>query len=46
MEMMGGRKEFDYKLTGQARVSADLEGFTEEQAIPFDLEGIFNLDDF
>jgi LEA14-like dessication related protein len=46
MEMMGGRKEFDYKLTGQARVSADLEGFTEEQAVPFDLEGIFNLDDF
>lgn len=46
VEMMGGRKEFDYRLTGQARVSADLEGFTEEQTVPFDLEGIFNLDDF
>lgn len=46
VEMMGGRKEFDYKLTGQARVSADLEGFTEEQIVPFDLEGVFNLDDF
>lgn len=46
VEMMGGRKEFNYKLTGQARVSADLEGFTDEQTVPFDLEGIFNLDDF
>lgn len=46
VEMIGGRKEFNYKLTGDARVSADLEGFTEEQVIPFDLEGVFNLDDF
>lgn len=46
IEMMGGRKEFDYKLTGQARVSAELEGFTEEQVVPFDLEGVFNIDDF
>ncbi|WP_340103333.1 LEA type 2 family protein [Rhodohalobacter sp. 8-1] len=46
VEMMGGRKEFEYRLTGQARVSADLEGFTEEQSVPFDLEGIFNIDDF
>lgn len=46
VEMMGGRKEFNYKLTGQARVSADLQGFTEEQLVPFDLEGVFNLDDF
>lgn len=46
VEMMGGRKEFEYRLTGQARVSADLKGFTEEQSVPFDLEGVFNLDDF
>lgn len=46
VEMMGGRKEFEYRLKGQARVSADLKGFTEEQTVPFDLEGIFNLDDF
>lgn len=46
VEMMGGRKEFDYQLTGQARVFADIEGFTDEQTVPFDLEGIFNLDDF
>ena len=46
VEMMGGRKEFEYRLTGQARIAADLEGFTEEQTVPFDLEGLFNLDDF
>jgi LEA14-like dessication related protein len=46
VEMMGGKKEFEYRLTGQARVSADLEGFTSEQTLPFDLEGVFNLDDF
>ena len=46
VEMIGGRKEFDYKLTGQARVSAEIEGFTEEQVVPFDLEGVFNIDDF
>jgi len=46
MEMMRGRKEFEYNLTGQARISADIEGFTQEQSVPFDLEGIFNLDDF
>lgn len=46
IEMMGGRKEFSYRLTGQARVSADIEGFTEEQTVPFDLEGVLNLDDF
>ena len=46
VEMMGGKKEFDYRLTGQARVSADLEGFTSEQTLPFDLEGVLNLDDF
>ena len=46
VEMMGGKKEFEYRLTGQARVSADLEGFTSEQTMPFDLEGVFNLDDF
>jgi len=46
MEMMRGRKEFEYNLTGQARVSADIEGFTQEQSVPFDLEGILNIDDF
>lgn len=46
IEMMGGRKEFEYKLTGSARVSADLEGFTNIQSVPFDLQGTFNLDDF
>lgn len=46
VEMMSGRKEFEYRLTGQARMSADIEGFTQEQSIPFDLEGVLNLDDF
>lgn len=46
IEMMGGRKEFDYRLTGSARISADLEGFDEVQTIPFDLQGVLNIDDY
>jgi LEA14-like dessication related protein len=46
VEMMRGVNEFEYKLMGQARISADIEGFTREQTVPFDLEGILNLDDF
>jgi len=46
VEMMRGKKTFDYQLTGQARVSADMEGFTKEQTVPFDLEGVLNIDDF
>ena len=46
VEMMRGVKEFEYELKGQARISADIEGFTREQTVPFDLEGILNLDDF
>lgn len=46
VEMIGGRKEFDYRLTGSANISAELEGFTEGQTIPFDLEGVLNIDDY
>lgn len=46
VEMMGGRKEFDYRLTGSAEVSADLEGFEDGQTIPFDLQGVLNIDDY
>ncbi len=46
VEIMGGRKEFEYDLTGTAEISADLEGFDEQQTIPFDLSGIINIDDF
>lgn len=46
VEMMGGRKEFDYRLTGSAQVSAELEGFDDGQTIPFDLQGVLNIDDF
>lgn len=46
IEMMGGRKEFDYRLTGSAQISADLEGFDEVQTIPFDLQGVLNIDDY
>ena len=45
-EMMGGREEFKYRLTGSAQVSADIEGFVENQTIPFDLQGILNLNDY
>ncbi len=44
LDIMGGRKEFNYKLRGSASISADLEGFTESQEIPFDLEGVYQLD--
>lgn len=46
VEIMGGRKEFEYDLTGTAEISADLEGFDEQQTIPFDLSGMINIDDF
>lgn len=46
VEMMRGRKEFDYRLTGSAQISADLEGFIDGQTIPFDLQGVLNIDDY
>lgn len=44
LDIMGGKKEFNYKLRGSASISADLEGFSENQEIPFDLEGVYQLD--
>lgn len=44
LDIMGGKKEFNYKLRGSAEVSADLEGFSEKQELPFELEGVYQLD--
>lgn len=45
IEMMGGKTEFNYRLTGDAQVAADIRGFNAPQSIPFDLQGILNIDD-
>ncbi|MEX0663094.1 MAG: LEA type 2 family protein [Balneolaceae bacterium] len=44
LDIMGGNKEFNYKLRGSAQISADLEGFSENQELPFELEGVYQLD--
>jgi len=44
MDIMAGRSEFDYKLRGSARISADLEGFEDGETLPFDLEGTYRID--
>lgn len=44
LDIMGGKKEFNYKLRGSAEVSADLEGFSKKQELPFELEGVYQLD--
>lgn len=44
MDIMAGRKEFDYKLRGSASVSADIEGFEDGETLPFDLEGTYKID--
>lgn len=44
LDIMRGEKEFNYKLRGSANISADIEGFTEDQELPFELEGVYQLD--
>ncbi|MEX1136648.1 MAG: LEA type 2 family protein [Balneolales bacterium] len=44
LDIMGGKKEFNYKLRGSANISADLEGFSENQELPFELEGVYQLE--
>lgn len=44
IDIMQGKTEFNYQLTGEARVSADIEGFDDQQKLPFDLEGVYNMD--
>lgn len=43
VEIMSGNSSFNYKLSGSAEISADLEGFADGQLLPFDLEGVFDL---
>lgn len=44
MDIMTGRSEFEYNLRGNARISADLEGFEDGETLPFDLEGTYKID--
>ncbi len=44
VEMLSGETEFDYQLTGSARVSANIEGFSGYETIPFDLSGTYSID--
>lgn len=44
LDMMSGNTQFDYRLTGSADVSADIEGFDDATTIPFDLDGRFSSD--
>lgn len=44
VDMLQGKKEFDYHLTGTADVSADIRGFSGVQTIPFDLRGTYRMD--
>lgn len=43
IDLLSGQKEFEYHLTGSARVSADIEGFTGFETIPFDLTGTYRM---
>ncbi len=43
LDIMAGERDFSYKLRGTADVSADLEGFSDGETIPFDLEGEYRL---
>ncbi len=44
MDIIAGRSEFEYNLRGNARISADLEGFEDGETLPFDLEGTYKID--
>lgn len=44
LEIMGGKRTFNYELTGEAKVSADIEGFSDFEVLPFNLEGVYNMD--
>lgn len=43
IEMLNGKQEFEYHLTGSAQVSAELRGFSGLETIPFDVKGIYKL---
>ncbi|MFU8813212.1 MAG: LEA type 2 family protein [Balneolaceae bacterium] len=43
-DMMRGQTDFEYKLTGEAAVSAAIPGFEGAQLIPFNLEGVYTID--
>lgn len=44
MDMLRGETEFEYRLTGSARVSADIKGFTGLETISFDRSGTYRMD--
>ncbi|MEX0647307.1 MAG: LEA type 2 family protein [Balneolaceae bacterium] len=43
-EIVMGNRDLQYHFTGEAEISADIEGFEGVQYIPFDLSGNYRLD--
>lgn len=41
IDMMRGNAEFEYRLTGNANIGAEIEGTDFRQAVPFSINGIF-----
>lgn len=44
LEMLDGETEFEYRLSGSADVSADIEGFTGAKTISFDRTGMYKME--
>ncbi len=44
IDMLKGEKEFQYQLSGSANVSANIEGFSGFETLPFNLTGTYRLD--
>lgn len=43
-DIMQGNTNFNYNLTGEAKISADIEGFGDGETIPFNLDGVYRMD--
>lgn len=43
LAIMSGNQAFHYELKGEAEISADLEGFDQNEILPFDLKGSYQL---
>ncbi len=39
LDLIGGSTRFDYNLSGSADISAELEGFSDGETVPFDVSG-------
>lgn len=43
LDLMSGTSEFDYDLSGSATISADIDGFPDNQSIPFETSGRYTI---